>query len=61
MNITNIEECIEEWDKDMSQVENNVHIPDEDKGRVLHEIDQLYNSMYAILVMLGQKPCVDKD
>lgn len=60
MNITTADECIQEWDNELKQTENDNHIPHEDKGRVLYEIDQLYNSMYAILVMLGHKPCTDE-
>jgi hypothetical protein len=59
MNITNQQQCLEQWEKDFLKTGDDSHIPPEDKDRVLHELDGLYNEMYAILVSLNQVPCVE--
>lgn len=49
MNITNPDQCISEWESALILTGDDSHIPKEDRARVLHEIDMLYNEMYDLL------------
>jgi hypothetical protein len=59
MNITNQQQCLEQWERDFLKTGDDSHIPVEDKNRVLHELDELYSDMYTILLLLNQVPCVE--
>ncbi len=56
MNITNSDECLEEWEREFIRTGDDSLIPEEDRERVLHEVDQLYNEMYDILILVGVTP-----
>lgn len=58
MNITNPQQCLEQWEKDFIKTGDSKLIPKEDRERVLHEIDVLYAEMYDLLLSVGIVPDV---
>lgn len=51
MNITHSKQVIEQWESDLVQTGDERLIPNEDKLRVLHEIDVLYEELCTALRM----------
>jgi hypothetical protein len=56
MNINTPQKCLEEWEKDFWRTGNDANIPADDRERVLHELDQLYNDAYEVLLFIGVTP-----
>jgi hypothetical protein len=57
MNITNEQECTDRWQEDLRETIADPSIPEDDKARVLQELDCLYNELRDYLISRGEIPC----
>lgn len=54
MNIINSKQAIEQWESDFILTGDESHIPEEDRLRVLHEIDVLYEELCTVMRLMGE-------
>lgn len=61
MNTYTAEEHLENWERDLHTTKSEPTIPEEDKARVLHELDELYSMAYDHLLKIGYTPeCIQE-
>lgn len=52
MNITTPDTCIAQWESELILTADQTHIPPEERSRILHEIDVLYNEIHDVLSLM---------
>lgn len=55
MNIQSQQQCLKEWEREYILTGDDSLIPEEDKERVLHEVNVLYAEMFDLLRSVGTK------
>jgi hypothetical protein len=55
MNITNPNQCIQKWESDLIKTCSEDFIPEQERARIICEIDALYNEMYDLLCFTQSK------